>query len=183
MSPLAIYIAADSGGQVQQIAKTFGVDWPHLLAQIMSFSILCFLLYKYAYKPVLAILDLRRRQIEQGIADNKKIKLELTKTEIGRHEILMEAGAEATRIIEEARAAAAQLRKNENQKAIATAEQIVVKAREAAVQEQARLLAEFKGKLGVLVVQATAQLTGKVLTLEDQRRLAEETIRQVAKAA
>lgn len=183
MNPLVMYIAADWDGQVQQIAKTFGVDWPHLIAQIISFSIVCFLLYRYAYKPVLAILDQRRRQIERGIADSEKIKAVLTKTEAERHEVVMEAGAEASQIIEEARAAAAQLRKNENERAIATAEQIIIKARDAAVQEQAHMLAELKCELGLLVVQATVQLTGKVLTPDDQRRLAEETIKQVAKAA
>jgi F-type H+-transporting ATPase subunit b len=181
MNPLASYI--DSGGQVQQIAKTFGVDWPHLVAQIISFSIVCFLLYRYAYKPVLAILDQRRRQIERGIADSEKIKVELTKTEAERHEVLMEAGAQANKVIEEARAAAAQLRKQESQKVITATEQMMIKAREAAVQEHARMLTELKGELGFLVVQATAQVTGKVLTADDQRRMAEETIKQVARAA
>ena len=62
---------------------------------------------------------------------------------------------------------------------MAAAEQIVAKAREAAAQEHARMFAELKRQIGRLVVQTTAAVTGKVLTPEDQRRLAEETAGQV----
>ena len=56
----------------------------------------------------------------------------------------------------------------------------MTKAREAAAQEHDLMLAELKREVGRLVVQATAIVTGKILTPEDQRRLAEETARQVA---
>ena len=64
--------------------------------------------------------------------------------------------------------------------AIAAAEQIIAKAREAAAQDHAKMLAELKREVGRLVVQTTATVTGKVLTPEDQRRLAEETQKQLA---
>ena len=83
-------------------------------------------------------------------------------------------------MIEEARAAAARVQEQETQKAIAAAEQIIVKAREAAAQDHDRMLAELKREVGRLVVQTTATVTGKILTPEDQRRLAEETARQLA---
>ncbi|MGA7316931.1 MAG: hypothetical protein WBX22_23510, partial [Silvibacterium sp.] len=73
MNPLVLLAAMENGGQIQQIAQTFGVDWPHLIAQIVSFSIVCFLLQRFAYKPVLKMLEDRRRQIEEGIANTKKI--------------------------------------------------------------------------------------------------------------
>ena len=79
--------------------------------------------------------------------------------------------------------AAARVREQENQKAIAAAEQIMIKAREAAAQEHEPMLAELKREVGRLVVQATATVTGKILTAEDQRRLAEETAKQVADVA
>jgi F-type H+-transporting ATPase subunit b len=68
----------------------------------------------------------------------------------------------------------------ETRKAIAAAEQIIVKAREAAAQDHARMLGELKREVGRLVVQATTTVTGKILTPEDHRRLPEETARQVA---
>ncbi len=161
------------------IARTFGVDWSHLLAQAVSFCIVCVILYRFAYRPVLTILEVRRQQIAQGLANAEQVKAELARTEAQRQEVMAQANAQATKFIEEARGAAARLREQESQKAIAAAEQIMVKAREAAAQDHERMLAELKQEVGRLVVRATAAVTGKILTPEDQRRLAEETAKQV----
>jgi F-type H+-transporting ATPase subunit b len=72
------------------------------------------------------------------------------------------------------------VREQETQKAIAAAEQIVTKAREAAAQERAQMLAQLKREVGQLVVKTTATVTGKVLTADDQARLAAETQKQLA---
>jgi F-type H+-transporting ATPase subunit b len=97
-----------------------------------------------------------------------------------RQVVLARAHGVASKFIEDARNAAARVQETEAQKAIAAAEQIMIKAREAAKQDYDRMLAELKREVGRLVVQASTILTGKILTPEDQRRLAEETTRQVA---
>jgi F-type H+-transporting ATPase subunit b len=166
-------------GMIGDTARDFGVDGPHLIAQIISFSIVCALLYKFAYQRVLAMLELRRKEIAEGLANADKIKAELARVETDRQEAMVKANAQAMKLIEEARAAAAQVQERETQKAIAAAEQIIAKAREAAAQDHVRMLAELKREVGRLVVQTTAAVTGKILTPEDQRRLAEETVKQV----
>ena len=176
----ALLLFSDGGGQIEQIASTFGVDWSHLISQMISFSIVCALLYWFAYKPVLKMLATRRELIAQGLANSEKIAAELAKTETQRQEVISRANVESTRLIEEARAAAAQLREQETQKAINTAEHIISKAREAAAQDHARMLAELKRDVGRLVARTTANITGKILTAEDQQRLAEETARELA---
>jgi F-type H+-transporting ATPase subunit b len=180
MTPLALQTIAESGGQIEEVARTFGVDWTHLLAQSVSFGIVCAVLYAFAYKPILAILEARRQQIAGGLANAEKIKAELARIEVERQDVLTRAGAEGKQLIEEARAAAARVRAEETRKATHDAEQIIVRAREAAVRDHARMLAELKREVGRLVVQTTASVTGKVLTPEDHRRLAEETARQLA---
>ena len=172
-------LATLNGGQVEEIAKTFGVDWPHLIAQIVSFSIVCAVLYRFAYKRVLRVLEERREQIAQGLANTEKIKAELAKTEAQRQELMQQASVQANKLIEEARAAAGRVQEQETQKAIAAAEQIIAKSREAAAQDYARMRAELKRDVGQLVVQTTAAVTGKILTPEDHRRLAEETAKQL----
>ena len=167
-------------GTVNDIAKTFGVDWSHLISQIISFMVVCTLLYWFAYKRVLAMLEERRQRIADGLANAEKIKAELARTEAQRLEVLAKANEQATKLIEEARAAAARVQEQETQKAIAAAEGIISKAREATAADHARMLAELKREVGRLVVQTTATVTGKILTAEDQRRLAEETVRQVS---
>jgi F-type H+-transporting ATPase subunit b len=180
MNALILLAAQEGGGQVEQIARTFGVDWPHLGAQIISFGIVCAILYKFAYRRVLAMLEERRQQIAQGLANAEKIKAELDRTEAQRQEVMAKAYAESAKVIEEARAAAARVLESETQKAIAAAEQLMIKAREAAAQDHERMLAELKREVGQLVVRATTAVTGKILTPEDQLRLAEETAKEVA---
>src|SRR5262245_34821465 len=176
-----MYPVMFAAGMIADTAKEFGVDWPHLIAQVVSFGIVAFLLQRFAYKPVLKILEERRQQIADSIANSEKIKAELARAETQRQEVLAQANAQALKLIEEARAAAARVQETETQKAIAAAEQIISKAREAAAADHARMLAELKREVGRLVVQTTATVTGKILTPDDQRRLAEETTRQVAR--
>lgn len=179
MNAFVLFLEGESGGQIAQIARTFGVDWSHLIAQVISFSIVCVLLYLFAYKPVLRMLSERRQLIAQGLANSEKIKAELARTELHRQEVLVQASAQANQIIGEARDAAARLRAQETAKASVAAEQIVAKAREASAQDHSRMLANLKREVGRLVVQTTATITGKILTTEDQRRLAEETSREL----
>jgi F-type H+-transporting ATPase subunit b len=157
-----------------------GIQWDILLAQTISFSLVFFVLWRFAYRPIFAMLEARRLKIAEAMADAEKIKAQLAKTEADRKAVLAQAGDQANALIEDARTAAARVREVETQKAIAAAEQIVTKAREAAAQDHDRMLAELKREVGRLVVQTTATVTGKVLTPEDQKRLAEETEKQLA---
>ena len=162
-----------------QIAQTFGVDWPHLLAQIVSFGIVCAVLYLLAYKPILKMLEARRQQIASGLANAKRIEAELARIEVERRDVLSKADAVGKQLIEEARAAAARVRTEETRKASAAAEQLLVRAQETTERERALMLAELKREVGQLVLRTTASVTGKVLTSDDQRRLSEETARQL----
>ncbi len=165
---------------MEEVARTFGVNWPHLFAQIVSFGIVCAVLYALAYKPILQMLDTRRQQIASGLANAEKIRSELARIEAERRAVLTRADGEGKQLIEEARAAAARVHAEEMRKAIAAAEQVAQRAREAIERDRARMLAELRQEVGRLVVQTTATVTGKILTPDDHRRLAEETTRQLA---
>jgi F-type H+-transporting ATPase subunit b len=157
-----------------------GIDWRILIAQTISFSVVFFVLWKYAYGPIFTMLEARKQKIAEAVANAEKIQGDVARTEAERQKILADAGDQANKLIDEARQAAARVRETETQKAIAEAGQIVIKAREATVQERAQMLTELKREVGRLVVQTTATVTGKILTPEDQRRLAEETEKQLA---
>lgn len=177
---IVLILLADAGGPVEKIARRFGVDWPHLIAQTISFGIVCWLLHRFAYRPVLAVLDERRRKIAEGLADAEKVKAELARTEADRKAALERADAQATRLIEDARAAAARVQAEEMQKARTAAEEVVARAREAVGRDRDRMLAELKREVGQLVVRTVSAVTGKVLTPDDKRRLVEETAEQIA---
>jgi F-type H+-transporting ATPase subunit b len=173
-------IGSDLAQTGKETAESFGLDWPHFIAQCISFAIVAALLVKFAYRPILTVLADRRQRIADGLANADKIKAELARTAESQREILEKASVQATKLIEEARSAAARVEDQERQKAIAQAEQILSKAREAAVLERQRMLTELKREVGVLVVHTAVAVTGKILTPEDQQRLAEETRRQLA---
>lgn len=178
---LALMLQQEAGGgPVEKIALTFGVDWPHLTAQFISFAIVCAALYWLAYQPVLRMLEARRQQIALGQANAEKINAALANIESQRQSVMADAQAHSQQLIAEARDIAKRLQEQEAQRSIVTAEQIMAKAREAAEQEHARMLAELRREVGRLVVQTTTAVIGKVLTPDDERRLAEETARELA---
>jgi F-type H+-transporting ATPase subunit b len=166
--------------QIQQVAETFGVDWIHLGAQMISFGIMCAVLYRLAYGPILKMLETRRQQIAAGLANAEKIKAELQRIEAERLRVLEKAGDEGRQLVEDARVAAARVGAEERRKATAEAAQIVANAHEASQHERARVLSEARQQVARLVIQTTASVTGKILTTDDHRRLAEETANRLA---
>ncbi len=173
-------IGSDLSQMAGNTAKQFGLDLPHFAAQCVSFAIVAFLLHRYAYKPILTVLAERKQRIKESLDNAEKIKQDLAKAESKARDVIVQAGQQASKLIEEARAAAAKVQEQETQKAIAAALAIVDKARQATEAEHARMLAELRREVGRLVVATTAKVTGKLLTLDDQKRLAEETNRELA---
>jgi F-type H+-transporting ATPase subunit b len=161
-------------------AEQFGWAWPLFLSNCFSFLLVCFLLNRFAYKPVVTMLEARRDKIEESLKNAEKIKAELADAEAKKAEILTKANADATKMIEEARAAAAAIAEKRTQQAIAEAEQIVAKAHEASRIEHDRMLIDLKREVGHLVVSMTSKVTGKVLTDEDQRRINEQMASEIA---
>ncbi|MEX2580806.1 MAG: F0F1 ATP synthase subunit B [Verrucomicrobiales bacterium] len=162
------------------ILTTFGLTWPKFISQVIIVLIVYFILSKYAFGPVLAMLEARRRRIEEGEANLKKIEAEMAKAEERVQGMLDEANRDAERLIGEARESAESVRNQRTQEAIKEAQQIVEKAREASRLEHERLMNELRRDFGHLVTEATSKVTGKVLDESDQKRINEETAGQVA---
>ena len=176
------FILAQGGlGEVAaNTASTFGFNLWLFLSQVISFTIVALALRRFAYKPILGILEERRQRIAEGLLNAEKIKQQLAEAEQRYQEILTSANAAAQKMIDEARESASHVAERKQQEAVAMAEQIVAKAREASAIEHERTMAQLKRELGRLVIDTTAKVTGKVLTGEDQRRLQEEAARQIA---
>ena len=179
MNPLLLLAAAE-GGPVEQIAKTFGANVPALIANAISFTLVALILKKWAVGPIQTMLEERRRLIAEGLANAEKTRSELASAQAKSQELLNQAGLHANKIIEEARAASAKTSEVERQKAVADAADILAKARQAGDAELVRLKGELRKEFGKLVVAASARVSGKILSFEDQQRLAEETNKQLA---
>ena len=165
---------------MKELLDTFGIEWPKFLAQLILFIIVYFVLKKFAFGPIIAMLEERRKRIEEGQLNAQKIKQQLAEAEQRHAEILAKAHAEAQRMIDEARESAAHVADRKMQEAIVAAEQTIAKAQEASALEYERSMSALKRELGRLVIETTAKVTGKILTPEDQRRLQEEAARQLA---
>jgi F-type H+-transporting ATPase subunit b len=181
MNPLIFLAQAPNPADtVREIGERFGFHWTLFLSNCFSFLIVCVLLQKFAYKPVVDMLELRRTKIAEGLKNAEEIKTKLAEAEATKAEILTKANAEAQRMIEDARASAAAVAEKKTQQAVSEAEQIIAKAREATQIEHDRMLTDLKREVGRLVISTTTKVTGRILTEDDQRRINEETAGQVA---
>ena len=163
-----------------EIITKLGIDTPKIIAQILIFLIVYFILKKYAFGPVGGLLEERRRRIAEGEDNLKQIKENLASSEAQAAAELEKANSEADRLIKEAREAAASGAESERQNAMAEAASIITKAREASELERSRIMGELKRDFGRLVVNATAAVSGKNLSDEDRSRLNSEALAQIA---
>ena len=164
---------------MSDLFSTLGIEWPKFLAQVILFIIVFVILSKFAFGPIIAMLEERRKRIEEGMLNADKIKQQLADAEKHYQEILTKGNADAQKLIDEARSSSATIAERRQQQAIAEAEQIIAKAKEATTLEHDRILSELKREVGRLVVDTTTKVTGKVLNSDDQKRLSEEAARQV----
>ncbi len=163
---------------LQNILKNFGVEWPLFIAQLVVFTVVYLILKKFAFGPIVNVLEQRRLKIVEAMANADKVKKELAETEIRKKQVLQEAAEQAQKIISDAKQSADAVRTRLEQEAGAEAERIVARAREAGHLEVDRLKVDFQREAGRLVVMAAQKVTGKILTPDDQRRLGEEAARE-----
>ncbi len=165
---------------ITQIFSDFGVTWPKFIAQVILFLVVYWVLNKYAFGPVLKMLTERRRRIEEGQHNAERIKKQLADAELRYQEVLRKANEDASRLLEEARTSSDAISQKQLQQAIKDAEGIIAKAQDTIVQERNKMVSEVKKEMVDLVVKTTAKVVGKVITPEDQKRLSEETAKQLA---
>ncbi len=177
---LLLAATASEGGTVQQIAHTFGANWPALISNIISFTIVALLLRAFAFRPIQQVLQKRSALIEEGLANAEKIKAELANAQNKAGEIIHQASQEGAKMMEEARAAVAAETEKSRQQAVADAQDILAKARAAGDAELARLKGELRKEVTRLVVETSARVTANVLTVEQKQRLADDTNQMLA---
>ena len=158
----------------------FGIQWPKVAAQVIIFALVYFVLNRYAFGPISAMLEARRKRIADGEAKLEKIARDLAAADENARAIMDKADTESNRLIKEAGEGAASLAAKKREEAQVEAAGIVAKSREAARLEQEQLLAQLKREFGRMVVDTTTRVTGKVLTNEDQTRINSETAAQVS---
>lgn len=163
-----------------EILNQFGVQPILLAAQVVNFLILLFILKKFLYKPLLKVLDERRKKIEDSLKNAQEIEKRLLQTEEDRDKILAKASGEAQKIADETKKELNLLREEDRQKAKDESEQIIKKAKEAARLESEKVLSEAKTEIIDLVMAVFQKVTGKIVTKEDQKKIIEREIRNLS---
>lgn len=154
--------------------EKLGLNLGYLIVQILNFGIVFIALYVWIYKPLLGMLEKRRKTIAQGLEDARIAAEARANAEQEAAKILADAQSKAAATVREA-TERAQLAAKEVR---AAAEAETVKAREAAMAEMEaernRILSELRGQVAALSIAAAQKLIGEALDEKRQRALLEE---------
>ena len=170
----------ESTNPVAQLAHQFGVEWKFLAAQIINFCIVAFLLYKLAFKPVLATIEERQEKIADGLQYAEEMKSKLAESKKKQIEVLKEAQKEARKIIKEARTSAKAHLEAQARETSDRIDAMLDKARKASSLEREKMLTEAKSEIAKLVVQTSAKVLGKKLSDKEKSTFSESAAQELA---
>lgn len=159
-----------------ELLSKLGIDYKLLIAQIVNFLVLLFILYRFAYRPVLAMLEKRARRIEKGLKDAAEAKKELKAAYKKEEEILKKAHREAKNIIEKMHK---QAEKAQAEIIVETKKQTDKMVKDAKVQierEKEKTVQEIKAEIGSLVVAAAEKVIGERVDEKKDKELIERAI-------
>ena len=176
--PLA---AASVEGQsrIQELMHNFGIDLPYLLSQIVSFGVVAFLLYKFAFKPILATMDDRNAKIADGLRYTEEMKGKLADAEKQHAETLKTAALEAQKIVDEARASAKTLLDRETAQATEKTQQMLAKAEQAIELERKKMVADVREEISRLVALTAQRVLSRELGADEKKRYTESAAREL----
>ncbi len=144
-----------------------------------SFGVLLFLLKKYAFPPILEMLEERQKKISGDIEMAEKMKAEAQEMKENYEQQLKTAHEKANTIVQ---LAADEARKNQDktlQETQAKCRQIKNDAEQEIMMTRNKLLAEVRGFAAALAISSAEKIIRKTLDKKDKKRLVEESIEQV----
>lgn len=147
----------------------------------VSFGVLLFLLKKYAFPPILEMLEERQKKISGDIEMAERLKAEAQEMKESYEQQLKTAHEKANTIVQ---LAADEARKNQEktlQETQAKSRQIKNDAEKEILMTRNKLLTEIRGFAAALAISSAEKIIKKSLDDEDKKRLAEESIEQVVK--
>lgn len=160
------------------LISKLGLDWKLLLAQIIDFLILLWILKKYAYKPILGMLEKRRKTIEKGMADAKTIEERLAALEQEKGKVLAGAQAQAHAIVETASKDAAAYSAKSRDEAKAETAAIIADAKKDVERMKDGIVADAKAEIADLVVSSTEKIIRVKLNATSEKELISDALRR-----
>jgi F-type H+-transporting ATPase subunit b len=158
--------------------EKLGINATWLLAQVINFGLLLFILWRFAYKPVLGMLNARKQKIQESLEYAEKVKADAAAQQKEFERKLEETRRET----QAAAAAAAQVSEKEREailaQARADARKMIDQAREQIEYERKQMLSELRGEVVRLSMLATQKVVSASLDENAHRRLVNEFLAQ-----
>lgn len=158
---------------------SIGIDWKLIIAQMINFLILFFVLARFAFKPIVAMLEKREKTIRESLENAAAINDEKLRWEEKYTELKDEARQEARKIIGEAKNATEKMRQEVQKVIEQETKALIAQARLGAAAERTKVMAETKAQLAELVILASQRLGGK----KSPAAIIEEVTREAQRAS
>ncbi len=159
-----------------EFADKFGLHTEAFIAHLIAFSVLVAIVVIFGIKPIMQQLEERRQRIQEGEAMHEQSKKELAEVKLTSEKMLDEARETGKGEIARAKETAARLQEDLAEKAATEARTVIDNAHKQAALDTQREKEALKTDFARLVAEATAQVTGKVLSEADHRAINAEAI-------
>lgn len=164
------------------VLSSFGVDWKLLIASIINFVILLFILNKIIYKPVLDVLDKRKKTIDESLENAAQIEKKLQETTESERQILHKARLEAQNMLKTAEEQAVTRQQEILDQAHEHAKKLIAETKIELEQQNEKMKREIESQLADLVVAATKAVLQDKTPAGVDKQFAETAIKSVKKA-
>ncbi len=156
-----------------------GINWKIFLAQLFNFGLVLFVLRRWAYKPLVKILNTRAKKIEKSLEEAKQIESQLKKTKEEHEAIISKARNESLEILDKTRREAEASKAQILQEAKASVDQQMKAAKAKLGDEKVKIIKEIKAELAdTLVLNVEKNIFGKNKE-EAEEKLNDKTIKEI----
>lgn len=151
--------------------ETLGIHFPTLLIYLVNFLVVLALLFAFAYKPILRMMDQRAERIRESLEASERAQAEAASSRDAVEEQLTEARREGQRLMDQAREAADRFRADEMERARAEAEAFVERARADIQRERDAAVEEVRANFGDLAITAAERVIRRSLDRQAHQEL------------
>lgn len=153
-----------------------GFNIPALIAQLVNFGLLLVIFSVFLYKPLLRVLDERRKRIQEGLEASEEAKRRLAETEQEVARELDRARREGQELIAQAQQISARIQNEAREQARKDAEQLLERARNEIQLERDGAIAELRREFAELTITAAERVIKRSLDEKAHRDLIEEVL-------
>lgn len=168
-----------SEGGIAGVVGTFGLRGDLFAAQLVNFVLVMLVLWRFAYKPIMRMLEEREQKIADSVKNAEAIDKRLREADVEHQQIVTAARTEAQAIVEKA-VAETELRKTEMVEAAKReVERVIQKGKQQLDDERQAMLLAARKDLVDIAVKAAAKIVTDGLTEKKSQSLAEEMVRKL----